>query len=129
MLINFLSRHEADTEADPQGGSSGKPEKARASDLRSQLGNTVDEQALMRILEKQSDLLNDNHQLRTKNATLRTERDDARGKVVPEGARVLNKDEAALWDAYSALGAPDAIKQGLDAAQTASTELTALKRG
>jgi len=125
MLINFLPSHEADTEADPQGGSSGK---TRASDLRAQFGSTVDEQALMRLLEKQAELLTDNSQLREQRRSLRQEVTELKTKAAPEGARVLAADEAPLWDAYKALGKPADIKTALDTKGAAEHELSVLKR-
>jgi hypothetical protein len=125
MLINFLPFREADTDVDPQGGASGK---VRASDLRAQFGNTVDEQALMRLLEKQAELLADNSQLREQRRSLRQEVTDLKSKAAPEGARILTAEEAPVWDAYKALGKPDALKTALDTKGTAEQELSALKR-
>jgi hypothetical protein len=100
----------------------------RASDLRSQLGSTVDEQTLMRLLEKQAELLTDNSQLREQRRTLRQEITDLKSKVAPEGARILAADEAPLWDAYTALGTPDALKQSIDANGEATAKLARLER-
>lgn len=126
MLKGFLTTyHEADTDADPQGGSSGK---TRASDLRANLGTQVDEQALTRLLEKHADLLNDNSQLREQRRTLKQQLTDAASKVPGEGARVLTADEANAYDAYAVLGKPADIKQAMDANGTTTAELTALKR-
>jgi ABC-type amino acid transport substrate-binding protein len=124
MLINFLPYREADTEADPQGGASGK---VRASELRAQLGTQVDETALMRLLEKQAELLTDNSQLREQRRTLRQEVTELKSKVAPEGARILTADEAKVYDAYAALGKPDDVKKALEANSTATAELTTLK--
>jgi hypothetical protein len=74
-------------------------------------------------------LLAENYELRRKNATLRTDNDALRAKTPADGARVLSKDEAAQWEAYTALGAPDALKQQLATAEGAQAELTTLKRG
>jgi hypothetical protein len=125
MLINFLPFREADTDADPQGGSS---PKVRPSDLRQQLGAQVDESALMRMLEKHADVLNDNSQLRSQRTALRTEIADLKSKVAPEGARILTADEAKVYDAYATLGKPDDVKKALEANSTATAELTTLKR-
>ena len=124
MLIDFLPRFEADTEADPQGGASGK---VRASELRAQLGTTVDETALMRLLEKQAELLTDNSQLREQRRTLRQEVTELKSKVAPEGARILTADEAKVYDAYATLGKPDDVKKALEANSTATAELATLK--
>jgi hypothetical protein len=125
MLIDFLPRYEDDSGADPQGGSSGK---TRASDLRAQLGAQIDEQALMRLLEKQAELLTDNSQLREQRRTLRQEITDLKAKVAPEGVRMLTADEAPLWDAYTALGKPDELKQAIDANGEATQKLARLER-
>ena len=119
MLKGFL--YHAEDDGQPQGGDVDDPPagKVRASDLRQQLGSTVDEQALMRLLEKQADLLTDNHKLR--------ERLRARPEV-PKGARVLTTDEAAAYDAYVALGKPDEVSAKLTTAEQASADLTTLRR-
>ena len=125
MLINFLPFREADTDVDPQGGSSGK---VRASDLRATLGTSVDEQALMRLLEKQAELLADNSQLREQRRTLRQEVTELKSKTPADGARILTADEAPLWDAYKALGEPKALKTAIDANGEATAKLAKLER-
>ena len=123
MLKGFL--HYYDENDPPQGGGdAGDPPigdgKVRASDLRAQLGSAVDEQALMRILEKQAELLSDNHKLRERMRKLRD---------VPASSRVLTADEAAAYDAYVALGDPDDVKTKLGAAEQAAADLATMRRG
>lgn len=120
----MLIRHfHTEDDGQPQGGeSSGAaelPAKVRASDLRAQLGSTVNEQDLMRLLEKQADLFNDNKRYREKLSKMQD---------VPKGARVLTADEAALFDAYAALGTPDALKGAQAAATEAQDKLAGLQR-
>lgn len=119
MLINWLS-HEADTDADPQGGSSGK---VRASDVLEQFGKDA-----VRLAEKLADVQSDNYRLREERRTLKTQVQEATGKVPAEGTRVLTADEAKTYDAYVALGKPADIKTSLDTKGTAEQELTTLKR-
>lgn len=125
MLIQYLrssfrplSRPDGD---DAGGGGDPEPEggKVRASDLRSQLGTQVDEQALMRLLEKQADLLTDNHKLREKNRTLR---------AIPTSAVVLTADEASAWKRYTALGNPDDLDTAIKDRDTAQASLAATNR-
>lgn len=127
MLRGFYSRfHEADTEADPQGGSSGK---VRASDLRQQLGTQIDEQALMRLLEKQAELLADNSQLREQRRTLRQEVTDLKAKAPAADARLLTPEEAATYDAYAALGMkPADIQAAIAERDTVKADLTTVRR-
>lgn len=127
MLRGFLSRlHDTDTEADPQGGSSGK---VRASDLRQQLGTQVDEQALMRLLEKQAELLADNSQLREQRRTLRQEVTDLKAKVPDTDARMLTPEEATAYDAYVALGMkPADITAAVAERDTVKADLTTVRR-
>ena len=63
----------------------------------------------------------ENYQLRARNREL-TSAQPAEGSVV------LSREHAAQWAAYTQLGAPDALTTQLSQAQTASQELTALKR-
>ena len=124
MLIGWLRPHYE--EDDGKGG--GGDGKVRASELRAQLGAAVDEQALMRVLEKQSDLLNDNHRLREQRTALKRELADAQGKMPGEGGRVLSADEAKVYDAYVALGKPEEVKRTIEASSTATAELATLRR-
>jgi hypothetical protein len=120
MLIDFLSRHEADTDADPQGGSSGK---VRASDVLEQFGRDA-----IRIAEKLADVQSDNHRLREERRNLKQQLTEAQGKAPADGAVILTADESKVYAAYTALGKPDALKQALETKGTAEQELTALKR-
>lgn len=120
MLINFLPYREADTEADPQGGSSGK---TRASDVLEQYGRDA-----LRLAEKLADVQSDNYRLREERRGLKQQLTEAAGKVPADGSKVLTVDEAKTYDAYVALGKPADIKTALESKGTAETELTALKR-
>lgn len=120
MLIDFLPRHEADTDADPQGGSS---TKVRASDVLEQFGRDA-----IRLAEKLADVQGDNYRLRDERRELKRQLAEAAGKAPAEGSRVLSAADAALYDAYAALGAPEALKTALEGAQSATAELTGLKR-
>ena len=118
----------SDDDGGGDGGGSDDGGKVRVSDLRSQLGTTVDEQGLMRLLEKHAETLTDNHRLRDQRRALKQQLADATGKVPADGTRVLTADEAKAYDAYLALGKPDALKQAIDANGAASAELATLKR-
>lgn len=119
MLINWLLR-EADTEADPQGGSSGK---TRASDVLEQYGRDA-----LRLAEKLADVQSDNYRLREERRGLKQQLTEAHGKVPAVDTKVLTKDESDQYAAYLALGKPDALKQAIDANGTATAELATLKR-
>jgi hypothetical protein len=114
--------HAPDDGDDPQGGDS--PKRPRPSDLAAQYHNDA-----MRVSERLAEVLDDNYKLREKNRTLSADLAAVKGKVPADGARVLSTDEAAQWEAYTALGAPDALKQQLATAEGAQAELTTLKRG
>lgn len=121
MLKSFLTYAEDDGQ--PQGGGADdQPSdggRVRASELRQQLGQSVDEQSLMRLLEKQADLLTDNHKLRERVRKMRE---------LPANAVVLSGDDASAWEAYRVLGKPDELKQHLTAKSTVEQELITLKR-
>ena len=114
--------HAPDDGDDPQGGESSK--RPRPSDLAAQYHNDA-----MRVSERLAEVLDDNYKLREKNRTLTADLATAKANTPADGARVLSKDEAALWEAYTALGAPDALTQQLATAEGAQAELTTLKRG
>lgn len=114
--------HAPDDGDDPQGGESPKRPRARA--LAAQYHNDA-----MRVSERLAEVLDDNYKLRDKNRVLVADLATLKGKVPADGVRVLSNDEAAQWEAYTALGAPDALKQQLDGAADAQTQLDALKRG
>jgi hypothetical protein len=119
MFLRFLPFREADTEADPQGGSS----KVRASDVLEQFGKDA-----VRLAEKLADVQSDNYRLREERRGLKQQVTEATGKVPAEGTRVLTTDEAKAYDAYVALGKPEEIKRSIDANGVATAELTTLKR-
>lgn len=120
MRITLHPFHEADTDADPQGGSSGK---TRASDVLEQYGRDA-----LRLAEKLADVQSDNYRLREERRGLKQQLTDANGKVPAADVKVLTKDEAALWDAYATLGKPDAIKQAIDLNGDATAKLAKLER-
>ena len=108
----------APDDGQPQGGDGQQP-----SDLLDRYGKDA-----LKLAEKLADAQRDNYRLREKNRMLTTELADAKGKAPADGARVLSKDEAAQWEAYTALGAPAALKTQIDTAQGAQGELAILKR-
>ena len=112
--------HEADTETDPQGGASGK---TRASDVLEQYGRDA-----LRLAEKLADVQSDNYRLREERRTLKQQLSEAAGKVPAADTRVLSAADAAIFDAYTALGKPADIKQAIDANGTNAAELAKLKR-
>lgn len=120
MLIDFLPRHEQDTDAEPQGGSSGK---TRASDVLEQYGRDA-----IRLAEKLADVQSDNYRLRDERRTLKQQLTEAMGKVPADGMRVLSKDEAAAYDEYTKLGTAADIRAAIDTKTTAEQELSGLKR-
>lgn len=78
---------------------------------------------LERLPKKVSDLEGDN----------KTQRDEIRSlkeaaKPVPEGGRIVTKEEAERFDAYIALGAPDEVKQKIVAGEEATGRLGTLER-
>jgi hypothetical protein len=111
----------APDDGQPQGGES--EQRDRPSDLLERYGKDA-----LRLAEKLAEAQRDNYRLREKNRMLTTELADAKGKAPADGARVLSKDEAAQWEAYTALGAPAALKTQIDTAQGAQGELAILKR-
>lgn len=71
-------------------------------------------------------LYDDNHRLREDKRKLRTDLDEV-NKRLPEGAVVLNKEDAAAWETFKALGKPDEVKKTLEKAASDATELEGLK--
>jgi hypothetical protein len=66
-------------------------------------------------------LYDENYQLRQRNRELS-------GRVPAEGTVVLSGEQATAWQAYQQLGSAQELQQRLDAAQTATAELTTLRR-
>lgn len=64
----------------------------------------------------------------TRVVKLEGENKDLRRAAAPEGGRVLSKEEAAVYDAYTALGKPDEVKKRLETGDAAATELGTLKK-
>lgn len=65
----------------------------------------------------------------TENKQYRDTINDLRGKVPPEGAVILNADEAKDWQAYRELGAVTDVKQGLEQRTQLQGQLDEAKRG
>jgi hypothetical protein len=130
MLIRWLPT--PSFAADGDGGAGGSDDgdgdggTVRASDVLQRYGNTAE--AALRLAEKVAELENRNWQLRDKNRVLRQERDALKGQVPAEGSAVLSAADAATLDAYKALGAVDALKAQLTAAEQAAADLAALQR-
>jgi hypothetical protein len=114
--------------ADDGGGDGGDPNdgKIKPSDVLARYGQTAE--SALRMAEKLAESENSNYTLREKNRTLRTERDDARTKAAPDGARVLTADEAAVYDAYTALGKPADLQVAIDTGKTHQERLATLER-
>jgi hypothetical protein len=127
MLLDFLPRFAADDDGG-SGGTGDPPEgKIKPSDILNRYGNTAE--SALRMAEKLSEAENANYRLRTKNRDLTTERDALQSRQPADGGRVLTKAEADAYDAYVALGKkPGEVKAELDAAATATQELTTLRR-
>jgi hypothetical protein len=111
--------------ADDGGGADGgdRRERARATDVHDRYNGDA-----MRIAEKLADAQNDNFDLRDKNRQLRGELDDAKKKLIPDGAVVLTGDDAKRWETYQKLGKPEDLEKALKERETATTQLTKLQR-
>lgn len=124
-LRPFIGRHqglffEPDGGANPGGGSGGNPPANPPADDRQNLQGLLarHNNDAMQVV---ATLLAENHQLRD-------ERRQLRSQVPAQGAVVLAGDDAQRWQQYQQLGAIDALQQQLQAAQTAQSELTTLRR-
>ena len=115
----MLIRHfHSEDDGQPQGG-----EPSRASDMLDRYGRDA-----LKLAEKLAEVQSDNYSLREKNRTLRQELKDTAAKAAPDGARVLTADEAKAYDAYLALGTPDALKGAQEAAESDRAALSGLRR-
>ena len=129
MLRNLISRYHADDDGTGSGGSGTGDDqgKVKPSDILARYGQTAE--SALRMAEKLAESENANYGLRDKNRTLRSERDDLKGKAPADSTRVLSADEAKAFDAFVALGKPAAeIKQALEASGDATAKLSKLER-
>jgi hypothetical protein len=107
-----LTYYEPDRGDNPGGGQSGDPA-----------------QGYQRLLERHNnDALGMARTLYDENFQYRQRIRDLEGRLPAQGAVVLPAEDAARWQAYQQLGAVDALTQQLQAAQTAQSELTGLRR-
>lgn len=120
MLIQFVRPLYEDDDGAPGGGAAGRQ---RPTELAAQYHNDA-----MRLSEKLAEVLEDNYKLRDKNRTLTQERDTARGKAAPEGARMLMATEAAAYDAYVALGPAADLQSALTERDTLKQEIATTRR-
>lgn len=66
--------------------------------------------------------------LLAENHTLRDERRQLRSQIPTQGAVVLTAEQAATWQSYQQLGAPDALRTQLSERETAQKDLAELRR-
>lgn len=121
-----LHTYHSPDDGQPDGGESDEGGKVKASDILNRYGKN--EEAALRLAELYADAQNTLYRLRTQKRTLTDERDTLRKQLPADGAVVVSAADAALLDSYQALGAPDAVKAMLDAAQTANAKLASLER-
>lgn len=127
MLIRFIPRYYSDDDGGGAGGSDQDQDgKVKASDILNRYGKN--EEAALRLAELYADAQNTLYKIRERNRSLTRERDDLKAKVPQEGSVVLTKDDEAELAAYRALGKPEAVKQAIDAAASATTDLATLRR-
>jgi hypothetical protein len=126
MLLNFLPCFAADDD----GGSGGSGEiegKIKPSDVLQRYGQTAE--SALRMAEKLAESENANWRLREKNRTLSDDLKAVQSKVPADDARILTTDEAAAYDAYTALGLkPADIQKAIEDSAATKGELTSLKR-
>lgn len=112
----LFGRHTLFFEPDRGGGSGNNPP-------------TDDRQNLQGLLQRhQGDALAVVSTLLAENHSLRDERRQLRSQLPPQGAVVLNEQQAGQWTAYQQLGTVEALTQERTTAQTTQTELTGLRR-
>jgi len=86
--------------------------------------------AYQRLLERtNNDATALSRQLYDENYRYREQIRELQGRLPAEGAVVLTAEQAQQWTAYQGLGALADIQAGLQARDTATQELTTLKRG
>jgi hypothetical protein len=73
-------------------------------------------------------LFDENYRLREDKRTLSAQLDETKGKLPADGSVVLTADEAKVYEAYKALGAPEELKTRIDAFPTLEDENKNLKR-
>ena len=112
-------------EDDPSHGG-GDDLPPRASDLLTRFGRDAD--AALRLAEELAKVQGEAYRLRDQRRQLRADLAAAKAAAAPDGARVLTADEAQAYDAYQALGKPDALKASLEQAQAASADLATMRR-
>jgi hypothetical protein len=123
MLLNFHPFYAADGGGASSDEDDDPDERVRSEDIINRSSNAQDTIArLGRELDRNE----------TRRFNLRTERRTLRDQVaaaaLPNGARVLTKDEAAAYDAYTALGKPDELRQAIAEREATTTELATLRR-
>lgn len=102
-------------------------ERPRPSDVLARYGRDGD--AALKMAERLSEQESANYKLREKNRQLRDEVSALRSKAAPEGAVMLDANEAAQWQAYQELGVdPPSLKAALAERDEAKGRLTALER-
>lgn len=124
MLIRFLTRLQPFLESD-SGADGGEPppQKPTPSALLAQFNNDA-----LRMAERLADVLIDNQKQRDELRGLRAQNRELKERAILDGMTALSAEDAALWEAYRALGEPPTIKRLLDEHTQATTEMAAMKR-
>ena len=122
MFLAWLKPFYSEDDGAPQGGGADDG-KNRPTDVLDRYGRDA-----LKLAERLSDALNDNYSLREKNRALRADKSALEKTQAPEGSIVLTKEQAAQWEAYTALGEPQALKSTLEQATTATEEAARLRR-
>lgn len=107
----------------PDGDDGGGTPKPTPSGLLSQYNGDA-----VRMAEKLAEVLIDNAAIREQRRTLREEVTTLKAKQVPEGAVILQGEDAAAYEAYKPLGKPADLTKRLADADAATQRLTTLER-
>lgn len=119
--FDLFARFHADGSPGGDGGSGGNSDAEEAFQRRLERNNQ-DGVALARQLWREV------YDYRQELRAAKNEVATLQGKAAPEGAIILTGDDAAAWEAYTTLGAPDEVKQGLDQRAEYAQRLEGLAR-
>lgn len=118
MYLRWKPFFQADSDAEPSGGGSPSDRAPRGSELLERFGSDA-----IKIAEKLAEALSDNYSQRDKLREMRARIRDLEARQLPDNQVVLSAEEAQRWQAYQALGTPDALQQRLDQATQTTRSL------
>lgn len=123
LVSHFRPFHTDDDGSNDQSSNEQQSQQPSAVDILDRYGRDA-----LKLADKVATLERDNYKLRDRNRKLSSDAEKLKESVPQEGSIVLSADDAARWQAYTALGQPDELKTAVETAEKSGKALAKLER-